>query len=243
MSPEILPFGVNGLLVRFSTVLDDNANRAVLTFRDALDESPLEGIVEIATSLTSVLVLFDPQIVARDALSLDLTNFLETRNWYADPGAGPGRVWHIPVNFSAANGPQLSEAAALGNMTEQQAIDDIISHKIRVLAIGFAPGQPYLGMLPKHWDLPRQTALTPRVPAGALVIAIRQLVLFTAPAPTGWRQIGRTLFRPFCPEMPDPFPLLPGDQISFSQVSDHDFHALENQNSNGLGGARLEVTS
>jgi allophanate hydrolase subunit 1 len=69
---------------------------------------------------------------------------------------------------------------------------------VRVLAVGFAPGQPYLGPLGEEWNLPRLKALQ-QVPAGALVQAISQFVLFTGPAPTGWRHVGQTAFRCFRP--------------------------------------------
>jgi 5-oxoprolinase (ATP-hydrolysing) subunit B len=49
---------------------------------------------------------------------------------------------------------------------------------VRVLAVGFAPGQPYLGPLGEEWNLPRLKALQ-QVPAGALVQAISQFVLFS----------------------------------------------------------------
>ena len=81
--------------------------------------------------------------------------------------------------------------------------------------IGFAPGQPYLGELPEAWDIPRQTALTDRVPIGALTVAIRQLVLFSVSTPTGWRHIGQTAFRPFRPDAETPFVLRPGDEVIF----------------------------
>lgn len=45
--------------------------------------------------------------------------------------------------------------------------------------------------------------------AGVLLVAVRRLVLFTAPAPTGWRQIGRTAFRGFRAETDASFALLP----------------------------------
>ncbi len=81
--------------------------------------------------------------------------------------------------------------------------------------IGFAPGEPYLGELPDCWDIPRQTKLTDKVPACALVVAIRQLVLFSVTTPTGWRHIGQTAFRVFRPEDKTPFILRPGDEVQF----------------------------
>ncbi|MGA1181499.1 MAG: carboxyltransferase domain-containing protein, partial [Marivivens sp.] len=112
----------------------------------------------------------------------------------------------------------------------------------RVLAIGFAPGQPYIGLLPDNWNLPRLSQLTPKVPAGALVVAVRQLVLFCNDSTTGWRQIGQTGFRPFWPHSSTPFRLEVGDAIRIEHVSQMDLAALAPERTEGLGGARLEKT-
>ena len=56
------------------------------------------------------------------------------------------------------------------------------------------------------------------MPAGSLVVALRQLVLFTNDAPTGWRQIGQTAFRTFDPASDTPFRLRTGDEIEFVRV-------------------------
>jgi allophanate hydrolase subunit 1 len=83
--------------------------------------------------------------------------------------------------------------------------------------------------------------LTPKVPAGALVLAVRQLVLFTNPSVTGWRQVAYTAFRPFKFDRADPFALRLGDGLRFHAVSHDDMHALDAGNTDGLGGARCEV--
>ena len=94
---------------------------------------------------------------------------------------------------------------------------------LRVLALGFAPGQPYLGFLPERWDLPRRTEVTPEVPQGAVVVAVRQVIPFANAAPTGWRQIGRTGFRCYDPKLEDPLPLKPGDEVQFQPVPSSDW--------------------
>ena len=85
------------------------------------------------------------------------------------------------------------------------------------------------------WNLPRQAELTPSVPAGALVIAIRQFVIFTATMPTGWRHIGQTAFRTFDPDRAQPVVLSPGDEIQFSPLNENELAELEQGDS--LGGA------
>ena len=215
--PAILPLGLTGWLVRFADRLDDGANRAALAFRAALEAEAWPGVAETALSLGAVQVLgmaeTDPEAL-RDRLAA----LLALRDWHAAPLPPGRRLWTIPVAFGGENGPDLADAAALAGREPDAAIAELCASPLRVLTLGFAPGMPYLGTLPPHWDLPRQGRLTDRVPAGTLAVAVRQLVLFPAALPTGWRQVGRTAFRPFRPEAPVPFPLRPGDEILLRPV-------------------------
>ena len=109
---------------------------------------------------------------------------------------------------------------------------------MRVLTIGFAPGQPYMGELAPHWDIPRQQGLTKSVPPGALVVAIRQLIIFTNASPTGWRHIGQTAFRTFRPGSDMPFPLSPGDELIFPSITRQEFDRIADD---PTGGAEREA--
>ena len=152
--PSVLPLGVDGVLVRFATVLDDAANRAAIGFRQAAAGAGWPGVVETAASLGSALVRFDPGAAARADVEAGIRALLEDRDWYAEDLPGPRRRWTIPVAFGGDHGPQLEEAAALAGLSAEDAIRDIERQAVRVLAVGFAAGQPYLGMLGGHWDIP-----------------------------------------------------------------------------------------
>ena len=232
--PQIEPLGTEALLVRFSDRLDDAANRASLAFGAALARRGLPGMAEVAPGLGSVLVRYDG---APDAAALRAA--LEDGGW-RDGAAAPARRWTIPCSFGGADGPQLDEAAGMAGLDEGQAVEALAAAPLRVLALGFAPGMPYLGVLPSDWDLPRQTGLTPRVPRGALVVAVRQMVLFGVEAPTGWRQVGRTLFGCFEPARERPIALSPGDAVRFEPVSPETLRARAEADPTGHGGATWE---
>lgn len=234
---EILPLGVDGTLVRFSRVLTEEANARALSFRDLVQDSAIEGLTEIASSLVSVRVGFDPERTDRARVTKALKTLLEQHQSTAE---GPRRLWRIPAAFGADFAPQLDEAAALAGLTPAQAIDQIEAATLRVIAIGFAPGQPYLGMLPDNWDIPRQTELTKSLPRGALITAVRQLIVWAADAPTGWRHIGQTAFRVYLPETSTPFAFEPGDAVRFQAVSDTDFRTIQTDTDTN-GGATCEV--
>lgn len=213
--PRIESLGESALLVRFAPALDNGANRACLAFRAMLERAGIAGVVETASSLGSVLVRHaDTEADVRAALE----PLVAERDW-SQESQPPRRLWRIPCSYGGADGPQLDEAAEMAGLGAAEAVEALSGARVRVLALGFAPGMPYLGILPAVWDLPRQSGLTPRVPEGALVVAVRQLVLFGTEAPTGWRQVGRTAFGCFEPARARPIALSPGDEVTFPSVT------------------------
>jgi KipI family sensor histidine kinase inhibitor len=217
--PTVSDHGLDALVVRFGATVSEPANRAALAFRAALDRASLPGIEETASALTSVFVRFDPRAVPHDEMARHLRALVDDTDWFTADLGTTRRLWRIPTVYGGSHGPQLDEAAQLAGVSPDEAVRELSQARVRVLAIGFAPGQPYLGELPKTWALPRQTGLTPEVPEGALTTAVRQFVLFANPSPTGWRHIGQTAFRCFRPEAADPFPLRPGDEVLFEAIA------------------------
>lgn len=226
IEPEILPLGPDGLLLRFATVADPQVSAAVQTLLRKSESAPLTGVTEVVPALASIFYRFDANAASRAEVTEHLRALVAGEDWDAVARPAPARIWRIPVAFGGDHGPGLAEAATLAGIDAAEAVRQIEAAELSVLAIGFAPGQPYLGLLPEHWNLPRQEALTPKVGAGALVVAVRQLVLFANPSPTGWRQIGLTAFRPFRPEASEPVPLRTGDVVRFAAVGAGEMDAL-----------------
>ena len=238
-APEICPLGVDGVLVRFARSLSEAANARAIAFTAQVTSAQLRGVTEVASSLISVRVGFDPTATSRSDIIARLSNLLSNP---AATETTPRRLWQIPVAFGPDHAPQLAEAASLAGVTVNQAVEEITAQRLRVIALGFAPGQPYLGMLPPHWDIARQSELTPQMPNGALVAAVRQLIIFAADSPTGWRHIGQTAFRVYQPDAPEPFAFQPGDTVQFCAVSDAELTALKGR-SDTNGGAQVSVVS
>ncbi|WP_300033399.1 allophanate hydrolase subunit 1 [uncultured Roseobacter sp.] len=239
--PIIRTVGLSGLLVTFAGTMSEAANKASVAFRAAVDAEDWPEVSETAMSLVSVFVITD--LVAHDAdrMIKRLETLLASRDWLAAPLPEGRTLWHIPTVYGTDLAPQLEEAAAAAGVDPDEAIRQISSTRVRVLTIGFAPGQPYLGELAENWNIPRQKDLSLNVPAGALVVAIRQLVIFTNTTPTGWRHIGQTAFRTFDMSGTEPFALSPGDEIVFPAVPRAELEALRGKYPDGFGAAEREA--
>jgi KipI family sensor histidine kinase inhibitor len=212
----IVPLGDAALLVRFGDTLDEVANRAAVAFaRRLMAERPPE-VVEIAPSLVSVLVRFDPAVTHGERLAADLGLLLSTESLSASHA---DRRYAVAVRFGGVDGPDL-EAVADALKLKPRAF--VLAHNaglLRVLAIGFAPGFAYCGFHPDHLHVPRRTAVRQRVPAGSVLFAARQTAVAATDVPTGWHVIGRTEFSNFDPAGDPPVKLQPGDLVRFEAAA------------------------
>jgi KipI family sensor histidine kinase inhibitor len=243
MGPQIKTVGLAGVIVTFSEALSEPANRAAIAFRAAVIGLDLTGVEECTSTLVSTFLRIDLARYRPEPIIEALQGLLATQDWLAASLPSGRTLWRVPTLFGTNRAPQLAEAADLAGQSVEQAITELSNTTMRVLTIGFAPGQPYLGTLPEHWNLPRQTEITPKVPAGALVTAVRQFCLFPYDTPTGWRHIGMTGFLSFRPDAEAPFPLTPGDEMIFDPVSVAEFEQIEARDQSGNGGAQTEVLS
>ena len=231
--PLILTAGVDGYLVSFAESLSDPANRAAIAFRKRLQDETRIPIIETSTSLVSCYLRFDTNKITHMQAKDELEALIASRNWFDTDLPEGRRLWTVPTVYGDAFGPQLHEVADLAGVTVGEAIAELSSQKVRVQTIGFAPGMPYLGELPSKWNIPRQTQLTEQVPKGGLCLAIRQMVVFPADTPTGWRHIGQTAIDLFRPQSDQPFLFRTGDEVIFDAVSQSQFEELKSMPNGG----------
>ncbi|KAF0674560.1 5-oxoprolinase subunit B family protein [Profundibacterium mesophilum] len=239
--PQIAALGIDGLLVRFRAGESMEANRAALALRAALEADPITGVQETSGALASVYLRFDPAMDVREAILSALRERLAAADWARAPLPQGRRLWHVPASFEGGDAPDLGAIADAAGIAPEEAVAQICAAPVRALALGFAPGQAYFGMLPARWDIPRRAALVPAVPRGAIVLAVRQLIVFAATAPTGWHQIGRSAFQPFRPSRGDEtFAFRAGDELRLHPVGGAELREIEADDPGGMGGARAE---
>lgn len=239
--PLIRTVGLSGILVSFAGEMSEPANRAALAFRAAIEAEDWPEVSETSTSLVSTFLRIDLVAHSPEPLIERLADLLRRQDWLQAKLPAGRTLWHIPTLYGTDLAPQLGEAAKAAGVDPDTAIRELSSARVRVLTIGFAPGQPYLGMLPDHWNIPRQSALSASVPAGALIVAVAQLVVFTNASPTGWRHVGQTAFKNFRRDHTEPFSLSPGDELVFPSIDRAAFDKLGEAASNG--GAEREALS
>lgn len=214
--PTLLPLGDAALLIRFATSLTDQANRTAIACAQALARDPVPGVVEVVPSLVSVLLRYDPRIVALNTVMGEVR--LRLFGLSDDTIASP-TVRTIPTHFGGEAGPDLEEVAATVGMNADAFVAAHNATTLRVLATGFAPGFVYCGFHPESLVLPRRSVVRRSVLKGSVLFAAGQTAIAATEIPTGWHVIGHTDFANFDVAALPPTMLAPGDQLVFEALA------------------------
>ena len=98
-----------------------------------------------------------------------------------------------------------------------------------VYAVGFVPGFPYMGYLPKELcGVGRLPSPRVRVEPGSVGLTGRQTGIYPLPRPGGWNLIGRTPLV-IVDVAAGFFPLRVGDTVRFARIDEAEFRRLEGE--------------
>lgn len=214
----------SSITVTFGDKIDIETHQKVMDFNTRILANPFPGLLSVVPAYTSATVFFDPVLVKeywpdQPSPARAVHAFLEekilqpTISNRSNPN--PQTLVEIPVRY---NGSDLPDVAERLQLTENEVIRLHTETTYTVFMIGFLPGFPYLGPLPKALELPRRDTPRLRVPAGSVAIAGRQTGIYPQASPGGWHLIGRTDFPLFNPVKNPPASLQPGMRVQFVPV-------------------------
>jgi KipI family sensor histidine kinase inhibitor len=220
---RFLSAGDTALTVEFGDTADRRLSALVLALYRRLSAFAPPGLMELVPTLRSLTVHYDPQLTSADALSQSLMPLLDGLEQV--PLAG--RHWLIGACYAPEFAPDLEEVAQRTGLTREEVVRVHTGRDYRVYMLGFLPGFPYMGDLPKELQLPRRESPRVAVPAGSVAIATTLTAVYPIESPGGWHLIGRTPARLFDAAR-DPVVLLaPGDQVRFRAIERAEFDELD----------------
>lgn len=219
---RLLPAGDTALIVEFGDRIDRQINDRVLALCERLRDAQIDGVVDIVPTFCSLMVQYEPLVIASDQLIAKiqpLTEMLETAAYAA-------RAWRLPVCYHPEVAPDLVDVAARTGLSPRALVERHSAVAYHVYMLGFLPGQAYLGDVPAELALPRRATPRAKIPAGSLAMAMTMTSIFPRETPCGWHVIGRS---PVClwDVTSSAAPLLAsGDTVTFAPVSLREYEAL-----------------
>jgi KipI family sensor histidine kinase inhibitor len=201
------------LLVSFGDEVSLDLHRNVLRLSRLLDAAP--ELLNIHPAYASLLVTFDPRRIAHTKVESLLRSALERLD---SVELGQPRTVEVPVRYGGEEGPDLEEIARLHCISPEEVVRIHSSADYLVYFLGFSPGFPYLGGMPKSIAAPKLAVPRRYTTAGSVAIGGENTGIYPVPSPGGWRVIGRTPLRIFEPERAPITLIQMGDHVRFVPI-------------------------
>jgi inhibitor of KinA len=231
---EITPLGDSALLVRVAENFDDapeDALRKVLSAKRGLEAAQIPGVIEIAPAYTTVALFYDPvRAIDAGAPVENVFGWVEQRirkalsemeEIHADRVTGS--FVEIPVCYETEFAIDLEEVAQRAGLHRKEVVDLHCGGDYRVHCLGFTPGFPFLGGLPRKLATPRRDVPRKEIVAGSVAIGGKQTGIYPIKSPGGWNVIGRTPLQLFDPQKDPPALLRAGDRVRFRSITRQEF--------------------
>ena len=210
------PYGERSILVEWSEKIDLKILQDIISFKNKITESNLEGIVNITNAYNSILVTY-----ANSNIDFKDQKFILKKVYTSKKMKDnlQSVLWKIPVCYNTIFASDL-ETISQTKKLSKQAIIKLHSQAIyTIYFIGFLPGFLYLGGLDDKLNFPRKDAPQLKIKKGAVAIGANQTGVYPEDCPGGWNIIGNTPLSFFDASKINPCFASPGDKVQFYPIS------------------------
>ncbi|HEX3148643.1 MAG TPA: allophanate hydrolase subunit 1 [Gemmataceae bacterium] len=212
--PVFQPLGDQAVLAYLQD--EKNAQAFAATIRN----SDFTWLVDVVPAYASVGVYFDSGRIGSKEVRKALTQLRIAKRIDSI-----GRTHVIPCCYEFQL--DLARVAEHTSLSADQVIEAHTAQPYTAHAIGFCPGFPYLGYLPKKLTgVPRLPTPRLRVEPGSVGLTGRQTGVYPLARPGGWNIIGRTPLE-LVNVADGYFPLRVGDRIQFQRIDDREYEHLK----------------
>lgn len=230
MSQDIMPLGDRALLVNFEQVIDPDIHRQVIDLSAKIEGKAIDGISFVQPAYCSLTVGYNPEEIRYQVLKPILMDLLK------QPPSDfelPSRLLTLPVCYEEPFSLDLLQLSKVSGLKSNEIIKLHTAETYRTYLLGFLPGFPYLGVLPKPLQFPRKNSPRLNVPERSVGIAGEQTGIYPTQSPGGWNILGSTPLPIFNSEWDNQFLLKPGDRVKFHAISISEYQQMEAEVQNG----------
>lgn len=216
--------------VDFGDSINPETGRLCLSAAAIFRAARLPGVYEIVPTYISVALHYSPtrenmsEGCAYETLCERIHGLLKDGIPSVDQVS---RTIQIPICYGGTHGPDLLDIAKRIGLSPEEVIERHSQSPAMVYMLGFAPGCPYVALLDPVFAIPRRDTPITAVPAGAVVVANRQNMIYPSTLPCGWHVLGATPLKMFDLNREPPVLLSPGDRLQFVPISAEEFEHIQ----------------
>jgi inhibitor of KinA len=222
MNLEIYPVGENHIILSLSYY---NTSTCVSKINQLQRQLRIPGIRSMRPGLDCLLLelennadLYD---LKRTLQSIEVSEISETSD----------EIIRIPVCYEL--GIDLENISRTIGLSKEDVKGLHSSQTYTVWMIGFMPGYPYMGELPKALQIPRKSNPDPKLPAGSVAIAEEYVGVYPFDSPGGWHVLGRTPLRLFDYRKTNPSLFHYGMKVQFYSIDNDEFEKIKRDEKTG----------
>lgn len=203
-----------------------HVHAAQLCLMRGIAEGALPGATEVAQAFCSVTLHYDCLVTSQATLTAQVEALLADVTVSARPA---GRLWELPCCYVSDFAPDLGDLAQRLAMDPAEIVALHSQTSLVVYALGFLPGLPFMGDLPRSLALPRRPEPRTHVPAGSVAIANGMCVIYPWVSPGGWHILGNCPVPLFDAGRAVPALLAAGDVVRFQPITPTMHRGLSDQ--------------
>lgn len=230
MDVKFLIAGDRAVSVEFGKVICLETNEKVRMLEEKLQESPIDGVVEVVPTYCSLIVHYRPEVILYDELIQALKERLENMHSVQKKKK---IVKEIPILYGGETGPDLEYCAQLEQTSTEEIIRKHSEHEYYVYMLGFAPGHPYMERFKEPYSFKRRESPRVKIPARSVVVQLNLSDLIPFEQPCGWNIIGSTPLDICNFDKEDPFLLSAGDWVRHVPVTKEEYDRIRRDVENG----------
>jgi len=218
---KIQEFGDGALLINFEQKIDAQIHHLVKSYFHLIND--LTEVTYQIPAYCSITVVFDEYQTSFQQLKTKI----EKLELPPEESHSNFKTIEIPVCYEKEFAPDMDELSQHLKLSPEEIISLHTSETYDVYMMGFLPGFPYLGKLPKTLECKRKATPRKLVKAGSVGIAGTQTGIYPSDAPGGWQLIGQTPISIFNPHQEEAFLMKMGDKIQFTSISAEEFKNIQ----------------
>ncbi len=225
--------GDQAVVVTFGETIDLDIYENVQHLYRLLQENPFYGMIECVPSFASLTVYYDGyKVWEKNERKIMPYDFIcEYVKGVLHKNQNKVQLQYdcisIPVCYGGKYGPDLEEVAAYHKLSTSDVIRLHSEANYFVYMLGFTPGFPYLGGMPKELETPRKQTPRLQIAPGSVGIGGSQTGIYPLETPGGWNIIGRTPVSLFQPTRQPPTYVQSGMYLRFIPITEEEFLAME----------------